>query len=159
MASAALPRPPTCSPEPLLEAARQGWGCREGGKGRARWMEGTSQWAARWQLRKRPVFTFLLKEIVCILPRRVREAGREHARGGVLSHPLCLASLPSLRGVQPACVEGWAAWHRGERIVRPRTGCVILGKSLHVPGPQFSHLQRGSVILVSLPGTLPASVK
>lgn len=56
-------------------------------------MEGTSQWAARWQLRKRPVFTFLLKEIVCILPQRVREWGREHARGGVLSHLLCAASL------------------------------------------------------------------
>lgn len=32
--------------------------------GKERWMEGMSQSAARRQLRKPPVFTFLLKEIV-----------------------------------------------------------------------------------------------
>lgn len=124
MASAALPRPPTCSPEPLLEAARQGWGCREGGKGRVRWMEGTSQWAACWQLRKRPVFTFLLKEIVGILLQRALEPGRKHAWGGVLSH--LHATL---------CLElGTGARRKAHCSL---TGCGILGKSLHPPGLSF----------------------
>lgn len=89
MASAALPRPPTCSPEPLLEAARRGWGCREGGDGRMRWMEGTSQWAARWQLRKRPVFTFLLKEIVGILLQRAREPSKHGVGSSRTYMPSC----------------------------------------------------------------------
>lgn len=79
MASAALPRPPNCSPEPLLEAASwvlagAGAAGREGGTGRVRWMQGTSQSAARRQLRKRPVFTFLLKEIVSILLQEISGA-------------------------------------------------------------------------------------
>lgn len=42
-------------------------------------MERTSQSAARRRLRKRLVFTFLLKEIVGIWLRRAWERGREHA--------------------------------------------------------------------------------
>lgn len=51
-------------------------------------MEGMSQSAARRQLRKRPVCTFLLKEIVGILLRRAWEPRREHAEPGPLP-PAC----------------------------------------------------------------------
>lgn len=109
-------------------------------------MEGTSQWAARWQLRKRPVFTFLLKEIVGILLQRAWEPGREHAWGGVLSH--LHATL---------CSELGSGALRKAHC--PRTGGGILGKSLHLPGPQLSHLKHGSMTPISLPGTLTFYVK
>lgn len=48
-------------------------------------MEGMSQSAARRQLRKRPFFTFLLKEIVGTLVQRAWERSREHAEWSPLS--------------------------------------------------------------------------
>nr|XP_051702043.1 collagen alpha-1(II) chain [Oryctolagus cuniculus] len=69
----ALPGQPDRAPEPLLEAASwvlAGAGAAGREAGRERWMQGPSQSAARRQLRKPPVFTFLLKEIVGVsLPR------------------------------------------------------------------------------------------
>lgn len=61
---------PDCSPEPQLEVASRvlaragAAGSERWRAGEERWMEGMSQSAARRQLRKPPVFTFLLKEIV-----------------------------------------------------------------------------------------------
>lgn len=55
-----------------------------------RWMEGMSQSAARRQLRKRLVFTFLLKEIVGILLLRAWEQRREHAEWRPSHTSLCL---------------------------------------------------------------------
>lgn len=50
-------------------------------------MEGMSQSAARRQLRKRLVCTFLLKEIVGTLLQRAWERTREHAEWRPLSPP------------------------------------------------------------------------
>lgn len=78
---------PDCSPEPQLEVASRvlagaGAAGRERWRaGEERWMEGMSQSAARRQLRKPPVFTFLLKEIVG-LALGALEPGRSHASTG-----------------------------------------------------------------------------
>lgn len=83
-----------------------------------RWMHGMSQSEARRQLRKRLVFTSLLKEIVGILLRRPWEPGRERA-----------AWRPPPPPQQPVLRVGRGA---------SRKGCVSLGESLHFSGPQPS---------------------
>lgn len=73
-------------------------------------MEGMSQSAARRQLRKRPVFTFLLKEIVGILLRRAWEAETRTRRVG---------SSPTSLYFEWGGAVSWKAHWSDERLCDP----------------------------------------
>lgn len=61
-------------------------------------MEGMSQSAARRQLRKPPVFTFLLKEIVGLALGALSQGDRTPAQGPLLSTTSCCAELEDGEG-------------------------------------------------------------